>query len=440
MKKSLGHIGHVVKSFLDRHWDERRSLLIAYSGGPDSKALLYAALDWGRAPIHIAHVDHGWRMESQNEAAALQNEARLLGCPFHTIRLEKKTTEEEARECRFAFFRSLSEKISFQAVLLGHQSDDLAETVLKRVLEGAHPSQLGGMKEVSSMGDLVLWRPLLSIPRSEIEAYLQERKVSALYDQSNEDVHYLRARMRSQLLPMLKDVFGKGVSKNLSALSGRMHEMGDFLSHRVGQLLDRCVLGPFGWRVDGHNLHRVERRCLLQQMAQNEKFTISRSVLETILDWMDSASKMRQISVNNRSIIVDRGQFFLLAKRQPRFDTDIRLDGGVRWRSGDWIVEETHEEGPCHWTDLWRGGPVVQRMDVDSLLGLAPPDVKNTAKAPAFLKKICPILMKGPKMAGDVLSGKRARGERLVKIFIAIDDTLHQEDAVKWARDCVSVE
>lgn len=311
MKKSLGHIGHVVKSFLDRHWDTRSPLLVAYSGGPDSKTLLYSALGWGRASIHVAHVDHGWRPESQSEAAALQNEARRLGCPFHCIRLEKKTTEEEARKCRIAFFRSLQKIDSFQAVLLGHQADDLAETVLKRVLEGARLSCLCGMREVSQIEGLSLWRPLLRISRSEIEEFLHLRQMDALRDPSNGDVRYLRARMRSRLMPALAEAFGKSVSKNLVVLSERMHEMGDFLASREDLLKDRCVLESSGWRVDGRGLHRVERRCLLQRVAQKESFTFSRKVLETILDWMAAAGSIRKISIAKRSMVVDRDQVFL---------------------------------------------------------------------------------------------------------------------------------
>ena len=129
-----------VAAFLKEHWDGSSPLLLGYSGGPDSKALLYALLEAGVKNLHLAHIDHGWREESGAEAEALRGEAESLGCPFHTVRLPKPgkgNWEDEARKGRLAFFQSLFQIEPFQALLLARQKEEQAETVLKRVLEGA---------------------------------------------------------------------------------------------------------------------------------------------------------------------------------------------------------------------------------------------------------------------------------------------------------------
>ena len=419
MKISLGHIGHVVKSFLDQHWDKQSPLLIGYSGGPDSKALLYAAIEWGKAPIHIAHVDHGWRLESRAEALILQKEAESLGVPFHTIRLEKMTTENEARQCRLAFFCSLQKQFSFQATLLGHQADDLAETVLKRIFEGAHLPQLSGMKLISKIEDILIWRPLLSIPKSEIKQWLSHRLLSALDDVSNYDPRYQRARMRTDLLPFLNQSFGKNISKNLAILSERSCELEEYLSHRSCQFNKNLVNGPFGWWLDGQGLHRIEMRHLLQQVARQENIIFSHRVLESILDWMAQLSSNRQISIQHRSIIVDRGHFFLLTKQMPRFDQPLSLSLEGCRRSGNWMVEEI---APAvyhsHWQALWRGEPVIQRFDGKPTLQLPPLGIRWSEKVPLFLRRICPVLMQDNHLIGDFVTGKMRSGQRCIKIFV----------------------
>ena len=214
----------IVQVFLDRHWDRYRPLLVAYSGGPDSKALLYAALQT-KVPLHVAHVDHGWREESAQEAASLQREVEGLGLAFHSIRLSSKMTEDEARKSRLAYFCQLIEQFGFQAVLLGHQANDLAETVLKRVFEGAHLTSLKAIQPCALVFGIPLWRPLLTVCRSEIEKWLESRSLRALKDPANADPKYQRARMRTTLLPFLNEQFGKEIFSNLCQLSARSQEL-----------------------------------------------------------------------------------------------------------------------------------------------------------------------------------------------------------------------
>lgn len=426
MKSSLGHIGHVVKSFLEQHWDKKSPLLIGYSGGSDSKALLYAAIEWGKATIHIAHVDHGWRAESSDEALVLQKEAQRLGIPFHTTRLDQLTTETQARQCRLAFFRSLQEQFSFQATLLGHQADDLAETVLKRLFEGAHLPHLSGMKSNSIIDGVSIWRPLLSISKNEIKRWLMQRRLNALDDASNHDPHYLRSRMRSELLPFLNKSFGKNISKNLAILSERSHELEDYLSHRCCQFNHKIVNGPFGCWVDGDGLHRFETRHLLQQVAKQEGLVFSRAVLESILDAMQQQKANHEVLIQHRTIVVDRGHFFLLSKQMPRFNQPLLPISSCQ-RSGDWVVEEIEfslcsapAAAQCHWHSLWKGEALIQCFDGAPALQLPTCGFRWPVKVPLFLKQICPVLMQGEHLIADFVTGKVRSGPRCIKIFVDI--------------------
>lgn len=281
-----------VMSFLKRYWDGKSPLLLGLSGGPDSKSLLYALLEAGVRP-HIAHVDCGWRRESREEAEMLQREAEALQCPFFTTRLQGADSEEAAREGRLAFFASLT---GYQAVLLAHQAEDLAETVLKRVLEGAHLSQLGGMREVSSWNQITLWRPFLKVRKEEILRFLQERQLTFLMDRTNEDVKYLRSRMRLQMFPYLNEIFGKEVVGNLGLLSERAYELNAYLEKKMA---------PFDLNSNFLNLNgleEIEQRYLLQ------KKSVLRDNIERILAWVKKGKGKHKLQIKGGWLVVEKGE------------------------------------------------------------------------------------------------------------------------------------
>ncbi len=215
-------------------------LLLGVSGGPDSLALLHLLVEachFFSLELHVAHVDHGWRAESGAEAKILERVVRELGLPFYSSVLEKgeqtKNLEHRAREGRLHFFLNLYREKQFQALVLGHQANDAAETVLKRVLEGASLMSLGGMKPVCHFHGMPIWRPLLNTSKEELAAWLERKQLAAFDDPTNRDPRFLRARMREQLLPALAQVFGKEVQNNLCRLGEAAHEIQAYLRKKI---------------------------------------------------------------------------------------------------------------------------------------------------------------------------------------------------------------
>src|SRR5439155_1569529 len=76
-------------------------------------------------------------------------------------------------------------------VLLAHHQDDQAETVLLQLLRGAGPQGLAAMPEARTDAMGVKWlRPLIDVPRTAIDAYVHERHLAWVDDDSNADVRY----------------------------------------------------------------------------------------------------------------------------------------------------------------------------------------------------------------------------------------------------------
>lgn len=308
-----------VKEFLLSNWDGKSPLLLAYSGGPDSKALLYALLEAGCSTLHIAHVDHGWRPESADEALQIEKEISSLHLPFFMTRLSPcphGNLEDYARKQRYAFFESLFVHTPFQALLTGHQAEDLAETILKRLFEGAHLVSLKGMQAASRLGRVPLWRPLLHTRKKAILAFLQARSLAPLHDPTNDDPAYLRARMRRETIPYLNKSFGKEIVDNLALLSERACELEEYLDAKIQGV--PTLQGAWGWAVCCENLHRVERRHLLQRAAAANGLTLPRTVLEPLLTFKGG----RKIFFQSTWFIVYRG--WITALKENHYETDYK--------------------------------------------------------------------------------------------------------------------
>lgn len=389
-----------LKRFIDHHWDGRRPLLLGYSGGPDSKALLYALLEIGFRSFHVAHVDHGWREESGAEALQLRAEILSLQLPFHSVRLEASPAanrEETARKERLRYFQGLCEELSFQALLLGHQADDQIETVLKRVFEGAHLCSLGGMEAVSQLEGVSIWRPFLKTQRKELIAFLEKKGMVPLWDPTNEDPVYLRSRLRAGLLPFLNRSFGKAVGNNLQLLGQRAVELKHYLNRKTA---DHPILkGPWGTASHLSLLERVEQRHVLQTIFEQEGIrSCPRSLLETLLEWIGEKRVDLASRIGLRDLIIDRGWLFVLRGHTPQFAAPILLGEGC-FESGDWMVKgEIADEAFSHsfdWASIWQG-LFTLRLPVTVLqkrffLQMAKKK-SSFAQTPAFLRSCLPVL------------------------------------------------
>lgn len=233
-----------LEKFLSVHHDGRSPILLALSGGPDSLALFFL-LEEARQKrdfvLEVVHVDHGWREESKQEAQALSLLSARYGFPFHLHVLppdgEEGNREERAREGRLAFFAQIVRERGAQAICLGHQRDDQAETVLKRLFEGASLPSCHGMEPSSRRRELLLWRPLLFFPKEELLLFLKKRGEGYFQDSSNFDPRYTRVRLREQVLPLLEKEFGKKVRDNLVHLAEDAGELSSFLEESLSPYL-----------------------------------------------------------------------------------------------------------------------------------------------------------------------------------------------------------
>jgi tRNA(Ile)-lysidine synthase len=184
--------------------------LLAVSGGGDSTAMAALLCDTRLIDVRsavVAHFDH--RLRSQT-AAARDRAAVASLCDRYGLDLvcgawdAPRPGESAAREARFAFLTRAAMRVGAVTIATGHTADDQAETVLMRMMRGAGLQGLGGIREQSRRGGVVVVRPILCATRAETREYCRSRKLAFVDDETNFNTAILRNRIRLRLLPELE--------------------------------------------------------------------------------------------------------------------------------------------------------------------------------------------------------------------------------------------
>lgn len=204
------------------------ALVLAVSGGPDSVALMWLAARWQRSlargpRLTVVTVDHGLRREAAREAREVKRLATELGLPHRTLRWRgakpKTGVPAAAREARYRLLAQAAHAVGASHVLTAHTRDDQAETLLMRLLRGSGLAGLSAMASLSERDGIVLARPLLDVPKSQLIATLRRAKLGFADDPTNRDTAFTRPRLRA-LLPLLAAEGGD--ARNLARLAARL--------------------------------------------------------------------------------------------------------------------------------------------------------------------------------------------------------------------------
>ena len=192
-------------------------VICAVSGGADSVALLFAMyllkekLDIRLSAAHFNHHLRG--QESDRDETFVRDFCQRYDIELYTgegnILPGKKGLEAAARDARYGFLRSLPGKVA-----TAHTADDNAETILMHMVRGTGLKGLGGIAPVN--GNVI--RPMLSVTRQDVEAFLEEWGLDCVEDSSNGTDVFLRNRLRHHVMPLLKQE-NPSLAVNLSEMA-----------------------------------------------------------------------------------------------------------------------------------------------------------------------------------------------------------------------------
>jgi len=281
-------------------------VLVALSGGPDSVALVALAGRWAQdrgRPLAAAHFHHQLRgAEADRDRDFCRRLCADLGVALHLgegdprgiARQRGRGLEDAARELRLAFLERTRAAAGLAAIATGHHRDDQAETVLLRLFRG---TGLDGLRGIAPRRGRLI-RPLLAASREEILDLLTELGLPWRMDGTNTDGSNRRGRVRCELLPLVRDIFGEGADAAPARLADLVAPDLDLLdglttkaaAELLGPPLPGCHGPSLACRVG--ELHpalarRVVRRWLVALDPGGAlPADLARSHVVAVLDWL----------------------------------------------------------------------------------------------------------------------------------------------------------
>ncbi len=203
MKKTEENCIDFFRSLVPDYSGEK--ILVAVSGGIDSMVCAHIFKKF-KYPITIAHCNFQLRKEESDKDAlfvkkwAEKNKLPYLEKKFNVKKSKGQSTQMVARDLRYDWFKDEAQKNGFAYIVTAHHQDDSIETSLMNMIRG---TGISGMTGIPSRNGHII-RPMVHIPKSEIEAYARKEKIKWRTDQTNLTTQYNRNKIRHQLIPLLK--------------------------------------------------------------------------------------------------------------------------------------------------------------------------------------------------------------------------------------------
>ncbi len=246
-------IQRVERSILERRLIGRGdSILVAVSGGLDSMVLLRVLARLAGAHgwlLVVAHFNHQLRGRGSDADERLaQRTAAALGLGYVAGRADvrqfgrkhKLSVEMAARQLRHEFLARAARERGIRTIALAHHADDQVELFFLRLLRGAGPEGLAGMRWSSSSPydpAITLVRPLLAASKAELRQFARREKVPFREDATNRALDYRRNRIRHELLPLLRGRYQPALDQTILRLMELAGAESDFVAQHAREWL-----------------------------------------------------------------------------------------------------------------------------------------------------------------------------------------------------------
>ena len=325
--------------------DRPARILISLSGGPDSTALLLAVHRFSQSlkkiAVTAAHVNHHLRgAESDNDEAFCRSLCECLNIPIKIHQddgSDASISEDALRERRYQFLREVATGARFDAVMTGHTINDQAETILFRLVRGTSLKGLGGIKHSREFaGNVLLLRPLLSLSRTNIRAFLIECDVTAREDSSNNQQKYSRNFIRQSVLKPLEERFA-GASERIAGFSSKAALDNDFIERQAEITFEQLSLSSDRWDLDElRNLHEALLTRIFALGLRHREIEIDSARIEALQsmlyvgdDYRISLDKTWDVSVDRNHIQWLDKEELEAAEKPAEFEVAVCIPGST---------------------------------------------------------------------------------------------------------------
>lgn len=270
-------------------FEPRLPLVVAYSGGADSTALLRACVERWPGQIRAVHVHHGLQAAADQFERHCRDRCDQWAVPLRVCHVQagaapRQSPEAAARDARY---RALADaaRTAWPAdgvldVAVGQHADDQIETVLLALSRGAGLPGLAGMPARWERHGVRFCRPWLAVSGEDLRAWLRARDIDWIEDPTNADARFTRNRIRRELLPTLQACFPH-IRETLARSAGHAAEAQRLLAELAAQDLAAAGDPP-----------RIEA---LRRLSPERRVNALRHWLQQVAGWAPSSAQMGEL-------------------------------------------------------------------------------------------------------------------------------------------------
>ena len=304
--------------------DKEKQYVVAFSGGADSALLAYSLKHqcFKFRLVHIVHPDSKASKDGKaiadfccEWAKKYEVDIKVISITTNSASVKKSGTESAERDARYkALFGELK---SDEILLTGHHLDDSIETFFFRLARGTSVKGLSGIQKNSEIFPRLM-RPLLSIPKSEIQLSVESAAILYGHDSLNDSTELSRGFIRNKIIPLFVEHFSP--SKFYASLRRAMENFSEcsaLLEDLANMDTQICGTNEAGiCRVNFANLSDARQRNFIYQLVAKEtRLYLSRNAIEEIRKRVKSNSKHMDFTVSGVTVIIDN-HFFSLQKNE----------------------------------------------------------------------------------------------------------------------------
>ncbi|KJV63454.1 MULTISPECIES: tRNA lysidine(34) synthetase TilS [Ehrlichia] len=216
---------------------------VAVSGGIDSMVLLHLSAQYCNHNIPvILTVNHKLRTEAEQEALFVFQHSQNLNLKCHILnwhgKLPVSNIQSFARQIRYRLLLEWCHENRINYLMIAHQKNDQAETIMIRLERGSGLDGLAGMQEYTYLNDICILRPLLDVSRTELLQYANKNNITWINDTSNNNTKYKRTLYRN-MLEMTDN--SETLIDRLYTTSAHIRRSLSCILHYVRLAIDECL-------------------------------------------------------------------------------------------------------------------------------------------------------------------------------------------------------
>lgn len=315
----------------------RTHVVLGYSGGADSTALLFVLNELKeKLPLTVTAVyfNHGWRGTPPEELPLVHQNCLSTHTQLIVVQADKTLpkTENAARQARYQQLTQVAKDLHADAVLTAHHADDQIETLLFRIMRGTGLDGLSGIQKrldfsKQSGSEVPVLRPLLDVSRKKIMEYVRDKQLNYFNDPTNRENSYQRNNIRNQILPVLAQAFPQ-VKNSLFRLGlvieGDLQIIEDSIAAIWKDIYNEDTAGPYLSAVQFNQLGLPYQRRLLKQFLARQDVHVDFQTIEDMLAFIRGEGR-KNLDSSLKSLgntLGGRSRFLALYKNRLRLITD----------------------------------------------------------------------------------------------------------------------